>query len=450
MTARMLSAGLHDAEEPGDWVATLRCCSAHEAFLRTYRRAVTADLVTEFLLLDRLFPRSAIHSLGVAENCLAELQPNAGRAGLDDEALRIVGRARSDLEFRRLQDLVADLPGHLRSLQTACHEAGDAVARRFFRQAAPLEWSLRGGERPSGLAHRHHPHHRLPVPQGGDVVLQRGPHHAHLQRPPAGAGVVGGGQPVRRRLPLLGLLGHPRPRLRHPGAPHRAVGHGHVGGGDVGPPRPARRAGELARPGPARPARPLRRAAGAHHPRPRRRRRAGRGRHLPAGVVARGRLRGGGRVGEGQPPLREGHHRRVHAGARRPEPGQRRVPGLRPRHPGRAAGGRHPLPLRVRLPPPPRGGGGGHPAGRREPRLDRGVDGRLAGLRPHQRGRGRAPRGGGTGPRLLPTCHPCTASTTAVRRRRWASRWSSPACPDREPSRTVLQTGQWTTIRARP
>jgi uncharacterized alpha-E superfamily protein len=144
MTARMLSAGLQDAEEAGDWVATLRCCSAHEAFLRTYRRAVTADLVTEFLLLDRLFPRSAIHSLGVAENCLAELQPNAGRAGLDDEALRIVGRARSDLEFRRLQDLVADLPGHLRSLQTACHEAGDAVARRFFRQAAPLEWSLRG------------------------------------------------------------------------------------------------------------------------------------------------------------------------------------------------------------------------------------------------------------------------------------------------------------------
>ena len=57
---------------------------------------------------------------------------------------RIVGRARTDLEFRRLQDLVADLPGHLRSLQTACHEAGDAVARRFFRQAAALEWSLRG------------------------------------------------------------------------------------------------------------------------------------------------------------------------------------------------------------------------------------------------------------------------------------------------------------------
>ncbi len=161
--------------------------------------------------------------------------------------------------------------------------------------------------------------------------------------------------PVRRRLPLLGLLGHARPRLRHPRPPPRAVGDGYVGGGDVGPPRPARRRRDLVRPGPARRARPLRRAAGAHHPRPPRRRRAGRGRAVPPGVVARRRLRGGGGVGERRPPLPEGHHRRVDARPRRPPPGQRGVPGLRPRHPGPAAGDRHPLPLRVRLPPPPRG-----------------------------------------------------------------------------------------------
>ncbi|MEA2932021.1 MAG: hypothetical protein QOI56_806 [Actinomycetota bacterium] len=142
MTARMLSAGLRDTEDPAEWVATLRCCSAHEAFLRNYRRGVEPNLVTEFLLLDRLFPRSVFHALGVAERRLAELQPDAGRAGLDDDARRILGRARTDLEFRRLQDLVADLPASLRSLQTACSDASDAVARRFFRQAAPLEWSL--------------------------------------------------------------------------------------------------------------------------------------------------------------------------------------------------------------------------------------------------------------------------------------------------------------------
>ncbi len=142
MTARLLSASFGDGSGPGELVTTLRCCSAHEAFLRTYRRRVEPDLVAEFLLLDRLFPRSAFHALGRAEECLAQLQPGAGRAGLDDEARRILGRARTDLEFRRVHELVADLPSHLSSLQECCSGAGDALARRFFRQSAPQEWSL--------------------------------------------------------------------------------------------------------------------------------------------------------------------------------------------------------------------------------------------------------------------------------------------------------------------
>ena len=142
MVTRLLSASFTEGAGPPEWVTTLRCCSAHEAFLRTYRRRVERDLVAEFLLLDRLFPRSAFHALGQAEECLAELQPGAGRAGLDDEARRILGRARTDLEFRRVQELVADLPNYLASLQSACSQAGDAVARRFFRQSAPQEWSL--------------------------------------------------------------------------------------------------------------------------------------------------------------------------------------------------------------------------------------------------------------------------------------------------------------------
>ena len=363
MTARMLSAGFADAEEPGDWVATLRCCSAHEAFLRTYRRAVTADLVAEFLLLDRLFPRSAFHALGVAEDCLAELQPGAGRAGLDDEARRIVGRARTDLEFRRLQDLLADLPGHLRSLQTACHEAGDAVARRFFRQAAPLEWSLRGAAARMTwrIAITHSTGYRYRA--GGDLVLQRGPHHAHLQRPPAGARVGGGGQPAAvafRYWDYWGTLVHAFDIQ----VPHIELS---VTGTSVvetraAPTRPTTPV-DLVRPGPAPtcatgspscwrppPYVPVDDDVLAA------------AEHLPAGVDARrppasavewvqGRLRYEKGTTDVSTPAPD-----VLA------PGQRRVPGLRPRHPGPAAGGGHPRPLRVRLPPPPRGGRAGQPS----------------------------------------------------------------------------------------
>ncbi|HWH35734.1 MAG TPA: alpha-E domain-containing protein [Acidimicrobiales bacterium] len=145
MTTRVLAAGFREPSGPSEWITTLLCCSAHEAFLRTYRRAVSPVLVAEFLILDRLFPRSAYHALEVAERCLAELRPTRGRAGLEDEARRIVGRARTELEFRQVAELLSDLPTHLRDLQSAGARAGQAVAERFFRPTSALEWSAAGG-----------------------------------------------------------------------------------------------------------------------------------------------------------------------------------------------------------------------------------------------------------------------------------------------------------------
>jgi uncharacterized alpha-E superfamily protein len=142
MTTRLLLAQFSQAAGPPEWVTTLRCCSAYEAYLRTYRRGVEPALVAEFLLLDRLFPRSAFHALALAEECLAELEPASSRTGLDDEARRVLGRARVELEFRRVEELLADLAAHLHALQSACAAASDAVSRRFFRLGAPLEWSL--------------------------------------------------------------------------------------------------------------------------------------------------------------------------------------------------------------------------------------------------------------------------------------------------------------------
>jgi uncharacterized alpha-E superfamily protein len=139
MTARML-ADRYGARGPDEWVTTLRACSAHEAFLRTYRRAVDEALVAEFLLLDRLFPRSVFHALATAEQCLGELDPSSARAGVDDEGRRIVGKARADLEFRRVDDLLRDLPDYLTVLQERCAAASDAVADRYFRFNTSVPW----------------------------------------------------------------------------------------------------------------------------------------------------------------------------------------------------------------------------------------------------------------------------------------------------------------------
>jgi len=140
MTARLLTARFAPGVEASGWVITLKCCSAHEAYLRTYRRAVDASLVAEFLVLDRLFPRSISSALTSAERCLAELSPAAGRAGLADDARRILGRARNDLEYRQLGELLDDLPAFLASVQASCASAGAAVGERYFRSTAPVEW----------------------------------------------------------------------------------------------------------------------------------------------------------------------------------------------------------------------------------------------------------------------------------------------------------------------
>jgi uncharacterized alpha-E superfamily protein len=141
MTARLLIARATVADTPGGWVTTLLCCSAHEAYLRTYRRAVDASLVAEFLILDRTFPRSVLYSLTEADAALSELDRQRVRAGVDDEARRMLGRAAADLEYRRLDELLAELPVHLGEVQQTIAIASSVIADRYVHQTRPIEWS---------------------------------------------------------------------------------------------------------------------------------------------------------------------------------------------------------------------------------------------------------------------------------------------------------------------
>ena len=148
MLARLLATrvGQHDIDV--DWVVLLRCCSAHEAFLRTYRREPDELLAAEFLVLDRLFPRSIFSALASAEACLLALDPSSNRAGTRDEARRLLGLARARLEYRGIDELLADLPAQLRAVQHGCRLASEATAARYFRQSAVIEWNQEGAGLP--------------------------------------------------------------------------------------------------------------------------------------------------------------------------------------------------------------------------------------------------------------------------------------------------------------
>ena len=140
MTARLLATRATVATETPTWVTLLRLCGAYESHLRTYRGAVEPVQVAEFLLLDRLFPRSVVAALRTAEHCLTELQPLVGRTGVADEARRALGRARTSIEYGRPEELLERMPAHLDMLQGAVVVASDAVARRYFRAGEPTAW----------------------------------------------------------------------------------------------------------------------------------------------------------------------------------------------------------------------------------------------------------------------------------------------------------------------
>jgi uncharacterized alpha-E superfamily protein len=143
MTARLLLARLPDANDIG-WPMLLHACGAYESFIRTHGWAAEPARVAEFLLLDRLFPRSVLHSLVTAEECLEALNPEPVRMGMDDPARRPVGLLRTRLEYADPAQLPDDLAELLGALQETCVEASEAISKRYFQYEAPVAWERDG------------------------------------------------------------------------------------------------------------------------------------------------------------------------------------------------------------------------------------------------------------------------------------------------------------------
>jgi uncharacterized alpha-E superfamily protein len=138
MTARLVAAA--SLSTSSAWTTSLRACGGYESFLRTYRGLETDRVAAEFLVLDRLFPRSVVFALSRAEQCLQNLEASGQRAGFHNEAQRLLGRTRTELEYRSLADVLTDLPHEMERLQRTCAQATDAVTRRYFAGAVAATW----------------------------------------------------------------------------------------------------------------------------------------------------------------------------------------------------------------------------------------------------------------------------------------------------------------------
>src|SRR5690606_391961 len=140
MTARLLATrSLTEASGPS-WTTILRSVGAYEAYLRTYRGVPGAQNAAEFLLLDRLFPRSILFSVRRAEEMLKEIEPRTDRVGVSDQALRRLGQIRSELEYRPIADILDDLPRHMDQVQATTTSASEAIRQRYFPTNDVAAW----------------------------------------------------------------------------------------------------------------------------------------------------------------------------------------------------------------------------------------------------------------------------------------------------------------------
>lgn len=130
MTARVIEAAMYMPHEDAAWMHALRATNAYHEFRLTHQGTEDAQEAAEFLLLDRLFPRSLVFCLVQAEAILQDLDPS--HTGAIRETIRLLGAARADLEYRPLHELRANVAGRMAHLQNVCLQANVAVAARYF------------------------------------------------------------------------------------------------------------------------------------------------------------------------------------------------------------------------------------------------------------------------------------------------------------------------------
>lgn len=151
MTTRLLAAADSQTGSVPPWRALVSACGGWEPYVRAHGGHVGARTAAEFVLLDRRFPRSVLRALTSAESSLAELEAESGNQLRDprrdpSSARRIVGRARTGLDYRTGTELSGELPALLANLQRTVASAHVAVTNSFFRRGDEVTWANIGGQ----------------------------------------------------------------------------------------------------------------------------------------------------------------------------------------------------------------------------------------------------------------------------------------------------------------
>jgi uncharacterized alpha-E superfamily protein len=143
MTSRLVaSASVSGAGS--QWPSVLRGCGGHDAFLRTYRGLHTDAEAAEFLILDDRFPRSVMHGLNAAADCLAKIAAASPGHSDGDAAGRALGQLRARLKYADIDQLVSNLEPEMSVVQDVSAEVTSIVTRLYFAAEDQTAWITEG------------------------------------------------------------------------------------------------------------------------------------------------------------------------------------------------------------------------------------------------------------------------------------------------------------------
>lgn len=125
---------LWDVGTPVDdvqWAAVLRSASGLEAYRQRHHR-IAPNLVADFLILDREFPRAIHHCVAHAQESLRRITGSSAGTFHDRAELEL-GRLHAHLAYAQIQEILQQgLHEYLDLLQTKLNRVGEAIFETFF------------------------------------------------------------------------------------------------------------------------------------------------------------------------------------------------------------------------------------------------------------------------------------------------------------------------------
>ncbi|MGN0014994.1 MAG: alpha-E domain-containing protein [Candidatus Gastranaerophilaceae bacterium] len=113
------------------WTALLKSVSAFEMFRKTFSN-VTPQNVSEFLLLNKEFPRSVLYCIEHAERALKKIT-GAQNTLNGEKSIRVIGKLKSQLEFATIDEIISKgLHETVDDIQLRLSHFNAAVRNDFF------------------------------------------------------------------------------------------------------------------------------------------------------------------------------------------------------------------------------------------------------------------------------------------------------------------------------